>query len=147
MTGGQAMQRLESYGFKFSLLPDRKIRIEKPACQPEDANRLMQDLKADKASAADILLHRFHGDDRVTRTTAYIDIKALKLAQDAGEIEVKQITYHRKTGLIEALWRPIKPLPFLGLDDHKILLLERMEALLQMEPTPDVVAEYNLLAL
>jgi hypothetical protein len=76
-----------------------------------------------------------------------LDIKVLKLAQDAGDIEVLHLIYHKRVGLFMAVWRPITPPPFLNMDKYKKTLESRMESLLAMEPTEEVAEEYNLLAL
>lgn len=150
MTGTQALLTLETFGYSFSLQPDGKIRAVKPVNPPAEAQQLMGALKADKPSAVNILQQRAGGatiEDQITRSAHYANVKALKLAQDAGEIEVLRVKYHQITGLIEAFWRPVTPLPFLDIGKYKEAVQSRMEALLGLEPTPEVVAEYNLLAL
>ncbi len=125
MTGAQAMLALETFGYSFSLQSDGMIRAVKPASPPSDAHQLMNDLKADKPAAVHLLQQRAQGatiavmDDQITKSTDYRDIKPLKFAQAAGEIDVKQVTYHRSTGIIEAIWRPLVPLPFLDLDKYR----------------------------
>jgi hypothetical protein len=125
MTGTQALLTLETLGYSFSLQPDGKIRAVKPANPPSDAQQLMNDLKADKPAAVHLLQQRAQGasvavmEDQTTKSTNYADIKPLKFAQAAGEIEVKRVIYHRSTGIIEAIWRPLVPLPFLDLDKYR----------------------------
>lgn len=127
MTGTQALLALEALGYNFSLQPNGKIRAVKPINPPNEAWQLMNQLKADKSSAVYLLQQRVQGasvadmEDQTTRSTDYADIKPLKYAQDAGDIEVKRVIYHKKSGIIEAVWRPLVPLPFLDLDKYKQL--------------------------
>ena len=92
---------------------------------PMEAEGLLDELRADKPSAVHLLQQRAQGasvvimENQTTRSTDYADIKPLKLAQAAEEIEVKRIIFHQKSGLIEAIWRPLVPLPFLDLDKYR----------------------------
>jgi len=129
MTGAQALLRLESMGYFFKLHPVGRITATFPGgfMPPDEAEGLLNDLRADKPSAVHLLQQRAQGasvaymEDQTTRSTDYADIKPLKYAQNAGDIEVKRIIYHRKSGIIEAIWRPLVPLPFLDLDKYKRL--------------------------
>ncbi len=129
MTGDQAILSLEGYGYRFTLQPNHKIRIEKPTYQPKAGQQILESLRSDKSAAVHLLQQRAQGatvaimEDQTTRSTDYADIKPLKYAQDAGEVEVKRIIYHRKSGLIEAVWRPMVPLPFLNLDKYRQIIL------------------------
>ena len=153
MTSTQALLQLESYGCCFSMTPERKIHVVLPGNRPANVYRLLDMVQANKEAAVQFLMQRAQGatvakmDEQTTRTSRYLDIKALKLAQDAGEIEVERVTYNKQTGLFIAAWRPITPPPFLDMEKHKMALESRMEALLAMEPTEETAEEYNLLAL
>jgi hypothetical protein len=153
MTTIQALLQLESCGCCFSLTKDRKIHAVLPGNRPASIYRLLDDVRAGKEAAVQFLAERAQGatvlkmEEQTTKTSRYLDIKALKLAQDAGDIEMLHLTYHKRAGLFIAVWRPITPPPFLNLDKYKKTLESRLEALLAMKPTEEVAEEYNLLAL
>jgi hypothetical protein len=153
MTTTQALLQLESYGCCFSLTKDMKIHAVLPGNRPANIYRLIDVVQADKEAAVQFLMERAQGatvlrmEEQTTKTAKYLDIKALKLAQDAGDIEVLRVTYHKRAGLFMAIWRPITPLPFLNLDKHKKTLESHMETLLVMKATQAAAEEYNLLAL
>lgn len=152
MTGLQALLKLEACRYSISLTSDGKIKIVPPGTLPPDAGDLMEALRTDKDGAVFLLKQRVEGatviqeDEQVLKTENYLDIKALKLALDAGEIELRKIVFYKSTGFMIAFWRPLIPLPFLDMDGYRQAILGHMEALLQDDPTPDGVEEYNLLA-
>ena len=121
MTGAQAIEALKQWGYQFSLKEDGRIAAILPGglSAPKEAEALLDDIRLDRESAVTFLKDLAGGAEAVQSETQLFRsgnlcaFLALLWDVHTGKVQLTgDVVYHTATGLMEAFWRPLEPLPF-----------------------------------
>jgi hypothetical protein len=121
MTGVQAVEKLKQWGYQITLKRNGRISAALPGGlnAPLEAGALLKDIRRDRESVVAFLKDLEVGyqvvesDVQLFRSGNLCDF--LALLWDAFSYKIKfvgDIVYHTETGMLEAYWQPIEPLPF-----------------------------------
>ena len=128
MTGAQAVQALLRLGYRFRLMPDRKLYLKylKGLTPPPMAVEYTQVLKADIQSAVwlvDLLEKGFEPivfPEQKIETDDPFTVEAYLLAEKRHQIEiVKMVKHPKQKNHIILVFRPLMPPCFIDINRYK----------------------------